>query len=137
MANITRNGKAYDSADVQVFIEGIEFFEVIDLKYSNAQEHQLNHSLAAIGTSYSLGKITPTASITLWMKDSVKLEKLGNGSLLNLRPLSYQVTYTNEDNEIISDRVIAKFQDEGREVTGDMGLKRTYDLFALSVDLNY
>ena len=34
------------------------------------------------------------------------------------------------------DKIIAKFKNEGREVTGDMGLKKEYELFALSVNLN-
>lgn len=58
MGEIIRNSKAYDSADVKVQINGVPI-EVKSISYSNAQEHQLNHTLGAEATSWSMGKIEP------------------------------------------------------------------------------
>ncbi|MGY0034448.1 hypothetical protein [Pedobacter sp. NJ-S-72] len=80
-------------------------------------------------------KITPTASLTMYMTDAVRLERKGGGSLMKLPPFDIQVSYVNDYNEIINDTIVAKFMSEGREVTGDMGLKMQYDLFTLSVNL--
>ncbi|CAA0158491.1 hypothetical protein [Tenacibaculum maritimum] len=135
MAKIIRNGKAYDSGDVKVFINGTSL-EVTKINYSNEQDHQLNYSLGNKATSWSMGKIKPNASIGIAMHDVVPVEIASNGSILNLKPFTITVEFVNEYNVIIVDKIIAKFQSEGRDVTGDMGLERDYDLFALQVDLN-
>lgn len=135
MARINRNGKAYDSADVYVQINGVPI-EVKTLEYGNEQEHQLNHTLAQRATSWSRGKITPSASMTLMMGDIVPLETASGGDLLSIKPFTITVEYANEYNLIIVDKIVAKFQNEGRNVTGEMGLERQYDLFALDVQLN-
>lgn len=135
MAKINRNGKAYDSADVTVQINGVPI-EVKSLEYSNEQEHQLNHTLGAKATSWSQGKVIPSASMTMLMVDVVALEKAAKGDLLGIKPFTITVEFANEYNEIIVDKVVAKFQKEGRNVTGDMGLEFQYDLFALNVQLN-
>lgn len=135
MSRINRNGKAYDSADVRVQINGVPI-EVKSIEYSNEQEHQLNYTLGARATSWSRGKITPSASMTLLMNDVAALETAAQGDLLGLKPFTITVEFANEHNLVIVDRIIAKFQKEGRNVTGDMGLEFQYDLFALDVQLN-
>jgi hypothetical protein len=136
MSTIIRNGKAYDSVDVKVQMNGFPI-EVTSLTYGNAQEHQLNHTLGEDATSWSTGKKTPNAKMGIMMHDIVPLEKAAKGgSILKIKPFVLTVEFVNEYNEIIVDIITAKFQTEGREVTGDMGLKMDYDLFALSVKLN-
>lgn len=136
MATITRNGKAYDSADVEVFINGVPI-EVTSATYGNEQEHQLNYALSNNPSSWSMGKKTPSASIGLMMHDIVPLELAAlGGSILNIMPFDVIVTFTNEYNIIVTDRLLVKFQNEGREVTGEMGLKKEYTMFALKVQLN-
>ncbi|MFJ1492563.1 hypothetical protein, partial [Capnocytophaga canis] len=116
---INRNGKAYDSADVKVQINGVPL-EVKSITYSNEQEHQLNHGLAPNATSWSAGKITPSASMTVMMHNITPLERV-SGGLLKIKPFTITVEFVNEYNEIIVDKIIAKFKNEGRDVTGDMG----------------
>jgi hypothetical protein len=73
----------------------------------------------------------------IMMHDITPLEKAANGrSILLIKPFTLTVEFVNEFNEIVVDKIVAKFQTEGREITGDMGLKMDYDLFALSVKLN-
>lgn len=135
MSLIKRNGKAYDSADVQVQINGIPV-DVKSINYGNEQEHQLNHTLGVDATSWSRGKKTPSASMKLLMADVQPLEIAANGSLLDLKPFTVTVEFVNEYNLIVVDKIVAKFKNEGRDVTGDMGLEKDYELFALSVELN-
>lgn len=134
MADINRNGKAYDSADVKVQINGVPI-EVTSLSYGNEQEHQLNHTLGAEPTSWSRGKITPSASMGVMMHDILPLEMAAGGSLLKVKPFVITVEFVNEFNIIVVDKIVAKFKNEGREVTGDMGLKKEYELFAMKVTL--
>jgi hypothetical protein len=136
MTEITRNGKAYDSADVEVFINGVPV-EVTTATYGNEQEHQLNWTLGQNASSWSQGKRTPSATLGFMMHDIVPIELAAKGgSILDIAPFYVIVTFTNEYNIIVTDRLLVKFQNEGREVTGEMGLKKEYTMFALKVELN-
>lgn len=135
MATINRNGKSYDSVDVEAFINGVAI-EVTSLTYGNEQEHQLNYTLSSEASSWSMGKITPSCTMGLMMHDVTPLERVATGGLLKIKPFDLVVTFTNDYNETVKDHLVVKFQNEGREVTGEMGLKKEYTMFALSVDLS-
>ncbi|AMO19225.1 hypothetical protein [Flavobacterium columnare] len=136
MADITRNGKAYDSVDCEAFINGVSL-EITSATYGNEQEHQLNWTMGQKPTSWSSGKRTPSCSIGIMMHDIVPIELASNGgSILDIKPFWMIFTFTNEFNVIVTDKVLVKFQNEGREVTGEMGLKKEYTMFALDVKLN-
>lgn len=133
---ITRNGKAYDSVDCEVFVEGVPL-EVTSITYGNEQENQLNFTLKKKATSWSEGKVTPNCTMGVMMHDIAPIERAARGKgLIGIKPFNVVVTFTNEFNEIVTDRLLVKFQSEGREVTGEMGLKREYPMFALDVALN-
>lgn len=136
MAVITRNGKAYDSVDCECFLNGLPL-EITSATYGNEQEHQLNFTLGQNASSWSSGKRTPSCTIGIMMHDIVPIELAARGgSILDLKPFTIIFTFTNEFNMIVTDKVLVKFQNEGREVTGEMGLKKEYTMFALKVDLN-
>jgi hypothetical protein len=136
MADITRNGKAYDSVDCECFINGVTT-EITSATYGNEQEHQLNWTLGQNASSWSSGKRTPSCSIGIMMNDIVPIElATKGGSILDIKPFWMIFTFTNEFNVIVTDKVLVKFQNEGREVTGQMGLKKEYTMFALEVKLN-
>lgn len=137
MARITRNGKTYDSVDVKCSLNAVDL-EVFSLTYGNEQEHQLNWTLGSSkASSWSTGKRTPNASMGVMMHDMTPIEIASAGrSILDIKPFTIIVTFTNEYNVTIVDRLLVKFQKEGREVTGEMGLKMDYPLFALEVNLN-
>jgi len=135
MATVIKNKKAYDSGDVNVFISGVPV-EVVEIKYETEQEHQVNYTLHEKPTSWSRGKKSFTASISLMMEDAVQLEDAANGDLLSIQPFPINVSFVNEFNKLVNDTIVAKFQKQGREVTGDMGLQYQYDLFVLDIEYN-
>ena len=136
MADITRNGKAYDSVDCECFVSGV-LLEITTATYGNEQEHQLNWTLGQKPTSWSSGKRTPSCTIGIMMHDITPIELAAKGgSILDIKPFWVIFTFTNEFNVIVTDKVLVKFQNEGREVTGEMGLKKEYTMFALKVGLN-
>lgn len=135
MAEITRNGKAYDSVDCEAFLNSVPI-EVTSADYGNDQEHQLNWTLGQNASSWSAGKRTPYCTLGFMMHDIVPIEKAAQGgSILDIKPFYVTFTYTNEFNIIVVDKVLVKFQKEGRQVTGEMGLKMEYPMFALEVKL--
>lgn len=132
MPTVIRNSKAYDSGDVDVTINGIPL-DVTEISYNTEQEHQLNHTLPNKATSWSMGKITHEATMTVMMHDIAPIERAAGGSLLSIKPFDINVTFINEYNVPVNDTIIAKFQNQGREVTGDMGLNKQYTLFVLDI----
>ncbi|AVF49370.1 hypothetical protein OZ664_19870 [Elizabethkingia sp. HX WHF] len=135
MSDIIVNGKAYDSVDVKTQINGVPI-NVKSLTYGNEQEHQLNHTMSVDATSWSHGKNTPSASMTVMMADILPLEVAAGGNIRKIKPFIITTEYVNDYNMIVVDRIVAKFKSDGRDVTGDMGLEKQYELFALKVDLN-
>lgn len=137
MSVVNRNGKAYDSGDVVIALFGRIDLEVTEITYGSEQEHQPNYSLGSNEmTSYSMGKISNTGTITLRLASASAIEKAVGGNLLKIKPFPINVTYVNEDNDIINDTVIAKFQSQGREVGGDQDLKKQFTLFVTDIKYN-
>ena len=132
MTRVIKNNKGYDSGDVEVFING-QLTSVSQIEYSTEQEHQLNYSLANEPTSWSRGKKSYSATITMLMEDVVDLERAAKGDLLAVKPFDINVSYVNEFNDLVNDTITAKFKNQGREVTGDMGLNKQYELFVLDI----
>ncbi len=137
MTVIRKNGKAYDGGDVQIAMFGSLSYEVTEITYNTEQEHQKNHSLGSNkGSSYSMGKIDDTATITMRLASISAIEKAAGGRLLKIKPFEINVTFVNEDNDIINDTLLVKFQNQGRDVPNEMDLKKQFTLFVLDIDYN-
>ena len=141
MSTIRKNGKSYDSGDVNVEMLN-NLVDAIEIEYSTEQEHQQNFSLGSTEpTSWSRGKKASSGSITLPMEECVKIQNAANraglSSILDIAPFDIVVSFLNEFNQIVIDRVTAKFQNTGRKAAqGDMRLNYQYTLFVLSVKEN-
>lgn len=134
---IRRDGKAYDGGDATVFALGQLWEEVVEIDYGTTQEHQKNFTLGSRrGTSWSMGKIEDTGSITMMMNQAVSLENACNGDLLSIKPFPINVTFVDGYNQIVNDTILAKFQTQGRTVNTEMGLSKQYELFVLEVNYN-
>jgi len=137
MSLIKRNGKAYDSGDVQIAMFGSIDYEVTEIEYNTEQEHKKNHSLGSNkASSWSMGKIDDTATITIRLASISAIEKAAKGSLLKIKPFDINVTFVNEYNDIVNDTLTVKFTDQGRSVDGGMDLKKKYTLFVIDIDYN-
>ena len=137
MALINRNGRSYDGGDVHIAMFGSIDWEATEITYNTSQEHQPNYALGSHKqTSYSMGKISNEGTITLRLKSANVIEKACGGNILAVKPFPINVTFFNEDNTLINDTILAKFQDTGRDVSGEMDIKKQYKLFILDVDYN-
>lgn len=137
MSTVRKNGKSYDGGDVQVAMFGSLSYEVTEITYNTEQEHQVNHSLGSNkASSYAMGKITNTASITMRLASVSAIEKAAGNDLLKIKPFEINVTFVNEDNDIINDTLLVKFQNQGRDVPDEMDLKKQFTLLALDIKYN-
>jgi len=134
---IRRDGKAYDGGDATIFALGQFWEEVTEIDYNTTQEHQKNYTIGSRrATSWSMGKIDHTGSITMMMNQAVALEGACKGDLMSIKPFTINVTFTDGYNQIVNDTILAKFQSQGRTVNTEMGLNKQYELFVLEVGYN-
>lgn len=141
MATLRKNGKAYDSADVNVIILGTIPDEVFEVGYDTEREHQLNYSLGSKQpTSWSMGKDSFNGTLTLSAADQFKIEdaakNAGISNVADIPPFDMVVSYINEYNLARVDRVTCKFMNNGRSIGGDQSLRFQYKLFILAIKFN-
>lgn len=140
MAKIKVGDKAYDSGDVVITLLGNSPNEVTEITYGVEQEHQLNYGLGSNkATSWSMGRENPTSTITMSMREVVAIEDSIQGNsknLMSIAPFEIYITYVNEYAKIVTDKVLCKFQNQGREVNGQMGLGKQFQLFTLDTEFN-
>ncbi len=139
MAVANVNDRAYDKADVVITLLGDIPAEVSEVSYGKEVDHQLNYGMRRKPTSWSMGKESYNGSLTLAMREIVKLEDaivVGEKDLIRIQPFDIFVTYVNEYQKVVTDKVTAKFKNHGREVTDDMGLSKQFELFVLDVVFN-
>lgn len=137
MAVISRNGKSYGGADVSIAILGSIDYEVTKLEYEVKQTHTANYSVGSDGpTSYSKGKKEYSCSLGLRLASISAIEKAAGGDLLSIKPFPITVVYVNEENDIITDVVTAKFTSQGRSVGDDDDLKREFEMFCTNIEFN-
>jgi hypothetical protein len=138
MPTIRKDGKAYDGGDVVIDLLGAQAYEVEDINYNTDQAHQLNYALGSNKPkTWSRGKENYKADMTVAMTEGVQFEKIApNRKLTEIPPFDINVSFVNEFNDIVNDTITCKFQNQGREVSGEMGLKFKYDLFVLDIDYN-
>lgn len=137
MSAITKNGKSYGNADVQIAMLGSIDYEITKLSYSVSQEHKANYSLgSASPTSYSLGNKTYEASMTMRLKSLSQIEKAAGGDLLSIKPFTIVVTYVDDENEIIIDKLLVKFKKTGKSVGDGDAVETDMELFCLDIEFD-
>lgn len=89
---IRRDGKAYDGGDATITALGQVWEEVTAIEYGTTQEHQKNHTIGSRrATSWSMGKIDHTGSITMMMETKRWHWKVpAEGTLVEHQAVSYQ-----------------------------------------------
>ncbi|MBQ3658005.1 MAG: hypothetical protein II956_14385 [Bacteroidales bacterium] len=138
MSIIVKNGQTIGPGDVQISVLGDLNMEVTKLSYSVKQAHKSNYSIGSVTpTSYSVGKKEFSCTLGLRFSSIQSLEKAAGGSLLDIKPFNIVATYVNEENEIVTDRILVKFLDQGREITQDSeDITKEFEMFCLGIEFN-
>jgi hypothetical protein len=137
MSIISRNGKSYGNADVQIAMFGSIDYEVTKITYGVKQAHTANYSLGSNDpSSYSMGKKEYSCTLGLRLKSFSELEKAAGGDLMKIKPFNIAVTFVDDENEIIVDVIKAKFTSQGRDVGDSDDITRDFEMFCLGIDFN-
>jgi hypothetical protein len=142
MGKITKNKVSYDGGDVKITALGIDNLYADAIDYTTKREHQLNFGLGGRkARTWSMGNEEYSGSIDINMIDVVAIQNANKGkSLVDIEPFPIIVSFnpTSVENALaplVTDILLAKFEDEGREVSG-MNLKKKFTLFIIDIEQN-
>lgn len=88
-----------------------------------------------------MGKIEYSCKLGLRLKSISELEKAAGlgGSLLKIKPFDIIVVFVDDENEIITDVIKCKFQEQGRTMDaggdGEVSTKE-FEMFTLDIEFN-
>lgn len=100
------NGVEYAWGDIVAAINGVPLIGIVAIKYSDSQEMQNNPGAGRYPVSRSKGRITCTASITLYKSEVVALQRQApNGRLQDIAPFDLMVSYLPESGIISTDKI--------------------------------
>lgn len=135
MARIGRMGEYYSSGDITVDIAGMQDVDPSAIDYGYKYAHDYVRGIKRDPKGWRMGQKEMDAKITLTLDIVREFEKVApNRDIARIRPFPIIVVFTNEENEIIVDTIIAKFTGNRRSVTGDGELESELELFVISID---
>lgn len=142
MGNLAQNiRKEFGPGDCTISAFDREVTGWKSVSYNSTQAATLNKTGNNRATSYSMGDITDTFQIELYMSQVREWEKVakdrhGRADLLLLEPVSLAVNYVNDDLAETTDVITFKILSQGREIaTGSDGL--AYQLETLVLGIEY
>lgn len=137
MPRIRKGGEVYSAGDVTVAIAGMDDVNPSSISYSTSNQHEYSRGIARKARGWRMGSEEHTCKLNLSLDVVSDIERAASGHrLAQIRPFPINVTYANAENELIHDIIIAKFKDQGREVTADGELEREFDLFVIDIKYN-
>jgi hypothetical protein len=137
MARIRRCGEAYSAGDITVNMGGMPDVNPSAIEYDYNYTHEREMGLHREPRAWRMGGAEYSCSITLPLDVVSEFEKVApNGNLAKLRPFPIIVVFLNNENEMITDCITAKFQGSGRTATNDGAIEQQFDMFVIDMNLN-
>lgn len=97
------NGQTYDWNSITCLIAGIPVMGITAIKYGDKQETKNNYGAGRQPVSYSKGRITASASMTLYMEEVEALQAAAPGGRLHdLAPFDIVVAYLPPNGIVVT-----------------------------------
>lgn len=101
------NGVEYAWGDIVATIGGVPSIGITAIEYGDEQEVTNHYGAGRHPVSYSKGRVTPTAKITVSMTEVVGWQaKSLTGRLQDLAPFPIVITYIPEDGQVVVDKIL-------------------------------
>lgn len=137
MTMLRRLGEVYSSGDVTVTLAGLFDVNPSNIEYNSKYAHEYQRGIKREPRGWRMGAKEMDGKITLSLDVVAEIEKAApQGEIALLRPFPINVTFANNDNDMIHDVITAKFTGNGRTVTGDGELEKELELFVLDIKFN-
>ncbi len=125
------NGVEYSWGDIVVTIGGVPLVGITAIDYDDDQAVENHYGAGRFPVSYSKGRVTATAKITLLQSEIIGLQaRIFTGRLQDIAPFPIIVSYMPEDGQIVQDRLMnCRFKKNARAwKEGDTKQEITLDL---------
>lgn len=137
MSRVKRMGEVYSAGDVTVSMAGMFDVNPSAIEYNTNNAHEYSRGIRRKARGWRMGAEEHDGKLTLPLDIISEFERVApKGRLANIRPFPINVTFFNQDNEMIHDIIIAKFRGQGRNVTADGELEKEFELFVLDIKYN-
>ena len=134
---LRRMGEVYSGADSTVTIAGMFDVNPSGMEYGTDYDHEYAHGVKREARGWRMGKKNMECKMTLPLDVVHEFEKIApKGDIAKIRPFPINVVFTNSENEIITDVIIAKFKGNKRTISGDSGMENEYEMFPIDIQLN-
>jgi hypothetical protein len=134
---VKRLGEVYSSGDCTVTFAGLFDVNPSQVEYNYKYAHEYSKGIKRDPRGWRMGAKEMDAKITLPLDIVSAIEKVAiGGDIAKIKPFPINVTFANDENEMIHDYVYAKFTGNGRSVTQDGELEKEFELFVLDIKLN-
>jgi len=130
-------GEVYSAGDVVVTVAGMVDVNPSSIEYGYSYTHEYQRGINRSPRGWRMGQKEMEAKITLPLDVIAEFEKVSpGGDIAQLRPFPINIVFLNAENEMIRDKVIAKFTGNKRSISGDSELENEYELFPIDIQLN-
>lgn len=119
------NGVEYGWADIVCAINSVPITGITAVSYSDKQDMQNNYGAGRYPVSYSKGRITPSAKLTLYASEVLAIQRQSpNGRIQDIAPFDITVSYLPDNGVIHTDKIRnCRFTENKRDVKeGDMSI---------------
>lgn len=101
------NGVTHSWGDITATVGGVPVVGITAIEYSDDQVVENHYGAGRHPVSYSKGRVTPSAKITVEMGEVVGWQaKSPTGRLQDLAPFPIVVAYIPEDGQIVIDKIM-------------------------------
>lgn len=101
------NGIAHSWGDITATVGGVPVVGITAIEYGDDQVVENHYGAGRHPVSYSKGRVTPSAKITVEMGEVIGWQaKSPTGRLQDLAPFSIVVAYIPEDGQIVIDKIM-------------------------------
>lgn len=131
------NGEEYSWGHIKTCINGVIVTGIVAISYGDKQDVQNNYGAGRHPVSYSKGRITPSAKITLYMSEVVAIvANAPNHRLQDIAPFNIEVAYLPENSPIVIDKIRnCRFTENKRDwKEGDLNQKVELELLPSHID---
>lgn len=111
-------GIDYQWNDIVANVMGVPLLTITAIEYTQEQDMQNNYGAGAYPVSRGFGKVTPTAKITIAMKELQLLLAVAPGGILqNIPEFDVQVTYVSINNPTVVHKIKnCRIKNDGRSM---------------------
>lgn len=101
------NGIEYSWGDITATVGGVPVVGITAIEYGDDQVVENHYGAGRFPVSYSKGRVTPSAKITVAMGEVIGWQaKSPTGRLQDLAPFPIVVAYIPEDGQIVTDKIM-------------------------------